>query len=246
MINVEDGATADQTAGDIRTLIGTGNEGVVPAQGSAGEFLKHDGTFGTPSYTTNTDTNTQNTTTLSFVDSTADIILRNTTGGAGSGTQDIKLVAGSNITLTHTDANNFTIASTDTNTTYTRSSFIDQDVNTDSAVTFASVSATGDIVAYASSDERLKDNIEVISNPIEKVQQLKGVTWDWNDNADELQQSLPNVGVIAQDVEKVLPQLVKDRDNGFKGVDYDKIVGLLIEAIKDQQTQIDELKSKLS
>ena len=58
------------------------------------------------------DTNTQNTTTLSFEDSTDDIILRNTTGGAGSGTQDIKFVAGSNITLTHTDANNITIAAT--------------------------------------------------------------------------------------------------------------------------------------
>jgi len=122
---------------------------------------------------------------------------------------------------------------------------IGQAVATNSSVTFASVSATGDIVAYASSDERLKDNIEVISNPIEKVQQLKGVTWDWNDNADELQKSLPNVGVIAQDVEKVLPQVVKDRENGFKGVDYDKIVGLLIEAIKDQQSQIDELKAQL-
>jgi len=65
------------------------------------------------------DTNTQNTTTLSFVDSSNDIILRNTTGGAGSGTDDIKFVAGSNITLTHTDADNITIASTDTNTTYT-------------------------------------------------------------------------------------------------------------------------------
>ena len=104
----------------------------------------------------------------------------------------------------------------------------------------------GDVVAYASSDERLKDNIELISNPIEKVQSLKGVTWNWNDNADELQQSLPNVGVIAQDVEKVLPQLVTDRDNGFKGVDYAKLTGLLIEAVKDQQKQIDELKSKLS
>jgi len=122
---------------------------------------------------------------------------------------------------------------------------IGQAVATNSNVSFATVSATGDIVAYASSDERLKDNIEVISNPIEKVQQLKGVTWDWNDNADELQKSLPNVGVIAQDVEKVLPQLVKDRDNGYKGVDYDKIVGLLIEAIKDQQSQIDELKAQI-
>ena len=60
--------------------------------------------------------NTQNTTTLSFVDSSNDIILRNTTGGAGSGTDDIKFVAGSNITLTHTDADNITIASA--NTTY--------------------------------------------------------------------------------------------------------------------------------
>jgi hypothetical protein len=322
MINVEDGATADQTAAEIRTAVGTGNNGVIPAEGTAGHFLKHDGTFGLPSYTTNTDTNTQNTysvsipaattklrlsgaghdgsttddiefvgsgattvtrtdadtftisstdtntntqntTTLSFVDSSNDIILRNTTGGAGSGTQDIKLVAGSNITLTHTDANNFTIASTDTNTQLStadvRGKFsagtgitissgeisIGQAVGTGDDVTFASVSATGDIVAYASSDERLKDNIEVISNPIEKVQQLKGVTWDWNDKASEIQHSLPNVGVIAQDVEKVLPQLVKDRDNGYKGVDYDKIVGLLIEAIKDQQTQIDELKSKI-
>ena len=104
----------------------------------------------------------------------------------------------------------------------------------------------GDVVAYASSDERLKDNIKPIENAIDKVRQLRGVTWDWNDNADELQKSLPNVGVIAQDVEKVLPQLVKDRDNGFKGVDYAKLTGLLIEAIKEQQVQIDELKSKLN
>lgn len=103
----------------------------------------------------------------------------------------------------------------------------------------------GDVVAYASSDERLKNNIEIISNPIEKVKQLKGVTWEWNENADELQQSLPNVGVIAQDVEKVLPQLVHDRENGFKGVDYAKLTGLLIEAIKEQQKQIEELKLKL-
>ena len=81
--------------------------------GSGTTFLKKDGTWATP-----TDTNTQNTTTLSFVDSSDDIILRNTTGGAGSGTDDIKFVAGSNITLTHTDADNITIASTDTNTTY--------------------------------------------------------------------------------------------------------------------------------
>jgi hypothetical protein len=68
-------------------------------------------TAGTDTVTlSSANTNTQNTTTLSFVDSSDDIILRNTTGGEGSGTDDIKFVAGSNITLTHTDADNITIA----------------------------------------------------------------------------------------------------------------------------------------
>ena len=78
--------------------------------GSANEVLKTDGSGNLDWVAQTTDTNTQNTTTLSFVDSSDDIILRNTTGGAGSGTQDIKFVAGSNITLTHTDADNITIA----------------------------------------------------------------------------------------------------------------------------------------
>jgi hypothetical protein len=107
------------------------------------------------------------------------------------------------------------------------------------------ITATADVIAYASSDRRLKDNIVNIENPIEKVQKLNGVTWDWNDNADELQKSTPTVGVIAQEVEEVLPQLVNTRDNGYKAVDYAKLTGLLIEAIKDQQKQIDELKSRL-
>jgi len=107
------------------------------------------------------------------------------------------------------------------------------------------IGATGDIVAYVSSDERLKNNIELISNPIEKVQSLRGVTWEWNELASDAAKQSPNLGVIAQEVEKVLPQLVHDRESGFKGVDYSKLTGLLIEAIKEQQKQIDELKSKL-
>ena len=54
-----------------------------------------------------------------------------------------------------------------------------------------------------------------------------------------------DVGVIAQEIEKVLPEVVVDRDNGYKAVRYEKIVALLIEAIKEQQLQIDELKSKI-
>ena len=464
---IETGATADQSASEIRTLIGTGNGNLVPAEGTAGHFLKHDGTFGLPSYTTNTDTNTQltqeqvedfvggmldgtetgitvgyddtngnldfvvatqsdnNFTTalknkldgieasadvnvvtsvasktgdvslvkgdvgLGNVDNTADsakpvstaqqtaldlkanlasptftgtpisttpsanddstkiattayvqaelteligtapatldtlgeisasiangdsdVVALTTTVGtklakasnlsdlanastargnlgvdaAGTdnstnvsltGTPDYITISGQVITRNQIDlANDVTgvlpSANLDSDTahlsgtqTFSGAKSFSSAVNIDA--TTASTSKTegalivdggvgiagalnvgGDVVAYASSDERLKDNIELISNPIEKVQSLKGVTWNWNDNADELQQSLPNVGVIAQDVEKVLPQLVTDRDNGFKGVDYAKLTGLLIEAVKDQQKQIDELKNKLS
>jgi hypothetical protein len=108
------------------------------------------------------------------------------------------------------------------------------------------IGATGDIVAYISSDERLKDNIELISNPVEKVQELRGVTWEWNDEASDAAKDSPNVGVIAQDVEKVLPQLVHDRENGYKGVDYSKLTGLLIEAVKEQQDHISRLEERLS
>ena len=101
------------------------------------------------------DTNTQNTTTLSFVDSSDDIILRNTTGGAGSGTQDITINAGSNITLTHTDANNITIAASgsggsstflglsDTPGTFTASKFLKVN-SSGNAIEFVDASSTGD------------------------------------------------------------------------------------------------------
>lgn len=103
------------TLGDS-DVVSTGGAGLAPILPSShgGKFLKADGTYEVPAYIANT--NTQNTTTLSFVDSTNDIVIRNTTGGAGSSTDDIKIVAGTNITLTHTDADNFTISSTDTNT----------------------------------------------------------------------------------------------------------------------------------
>ena len=105
-----------------------------------------------------------------------------------------------------------------------------------------SLTATGDVTAYASSDERLKDNVELIQQPIDKIKQIKGVSFDWNDKSEHTGH---DIGVIAQDIEKILPEIVATRDNGFKAVRYEKIVALLIEAVKDQQSQIDELKAKL-
>ena len=89
----------------------------------------------------------------------------------------------------------------------------------------------------ATSDVALKENIEVIDEPITKLSELKGVTFDWKAGGH-------SVGVIAQDVEKVLPTAVggnKDK----KTVNYNAIIGLLVESVKDQQKQIEELKSLL-
>jgi hypothetical protein len=105
-----------------------------------------------------------------------------------------------------------------------------------------SIYSTGDIIAYHSSDRRLKDNVELIYNPIEKVKQINGVSFDWNDKSEHTGH---DIGVIAQEIEAVLPELVRTRDDGYKAVRYEKIVALLIEAVKEQQLQIDELKAKL-
>ena len=100
-----------------------------------------------------------------------------------------------------------------------------------------------DVVAFSSSDKRFKDNITPINNPIEKIKKIGGYEFDWNEKSSY---EGHDVGVIAQEIEKVLPEIVTTRDSGYKAVKYDKIVALLIEGIKDQQLQIDELKSQLN
>ena len=126
-----------------------------------------------------------------------------------------------------------------------------QDIATTSNVTFnnitasAGIRAIGDIVAYYSSDERLKENINPIENALSKVELISGNTYDWKEGFDNIHPHKGNdVGVIAQEVEKVLPQVVIERDNGYKAVDYEKIVPLLIEAIKELSAKIKELESK--
>ena len=94
--------------------------------------------------------------------------------------------------------------------------------------------ATGDITAY--SDKRLKTNIKTISGALEKVNALRGVTFDKDGKR--------GLGVIAQEVEKILPEVVLDGEE-YKSVAYGNIVGVLIEAVKEQQKQINELKERL-
>jgi len=104
------------------------------------------------------------------------------------------------------------------------------------------ISASGDIIAFASSDERLKDNLTPIGSAIDKINQIGGYQFDWNSDSEH---SGHDVGVIAQEIEKVLPEVVATRKNGYLAVRYEKIVALLIQAVKEQQLQIEELKSKL-
>ena len=105
-----------------------------------------------------------------------------------------------------------------------------------------SLHVKGDIVASESSDERLKDNIKPIENAIDKIDKIGGYEFDWNDK-QELYEG-HDVGVLAQEIEEVLPEIVETREDGYKAVDYKKIVPLLIQAIKEQQKQIEELKNK--
>ncbi len=102
------------------------------------------------------------------------------------------------------------------------------------------LNVTGDVTAFQSSDRRLKDNITPIPSAIEKVKSIGGYSFDWNSNSEKTGH---DIGVIAQEIEAVLPELVVTRDSGYKAVSYEKIVALLIEAIKDQQLQIDALKT---
>jgi hypothetical protein len=111
----------------------------------------------------------------------------------------------------------------------------------DTQATFSSnLRVVGDITAFYSSDRRLKDNIKNIENPIDKIRKINGVSFDWNDKQST--HTGHDIGVVAQEIESVFPELVTTRDNGYKAVKYEKLVALLIEGIKDLQTQIDELK----
>lgn len=102
------------------------------------------------------------------------------------------------------------------------------------------MTAAGNVTAY--SDIRLKDNIKPIDNALEKTLQLNGVTFTRKDQEDKEKR---HAGVIAQEVEKVLPEVVSEDNEGIKNVAYGNMVGLLIEAIKDQQKMIEELRKEV-
>ena len=95
-------------------------------------------------------------------------------------------------------------------------------------------------LSHGHSDRRLKQNIHTITNPIEKVSALRGVNFEF------IKDGKKQIGVIAQETEEIIPEVIGECPDGYKTVQYGNIVGLLIEAIKEQQKQIDELKEKIN
>ena len=107
----------------------------------------------------------------------------------------------------------------------------------DGTLTTDVISNSGSITSatyFYSSDAALKEDIQTIENPLEKVQALRGVSYKWKDTGRK------DIGLVADEVQEVLPELVVE--NEHKQMDYGHMIGLLVEAIKEQQKEIEDLK----
>jgi len=105
------------------------------------------------------------------------------------------------------------------------------------------IHAGGDVEAFNTSDSRLKENVVPIASALDKLDSITGVEFDWNASEAGLNYSHlggHDVGVIAQDLQEILPEAVKERDDGYLAVDYGRVVPLLIQAIKELKAKIEE------
>jgi len=101
-----------------------------------------------------------------------------------------------------------------------------------------------DIYSYASSDIRLKENLSKIDNSLEKLLKISGYEYHWNKIAQEMypERTMQDVGVIAQEVKEIVPSAVVEREDGYLAVRYDKLIPLLIEAVKALKAEIEDMK----
>ena len=103
----------------------------------------------------------------------------------------------------------------------------------------------GDVVAFGSpSDKRLKENIKPIESALDKVSKLQGVTFDWKPS-DSILEIKEDVGFIAQDVQKVMPELVRENKDGMLSMRHQGVAPILLEAIKELKAEIEELKKQI-
>lgn len=102
----------------------------------------------------------------------------------------------------------------------------------------------GDIYSFAASDIRLKENLSKIDNSLEKLLKISGYQYRWNKIAQEMypERTMQDVGVIAQEVKDIVPSAVAEREDGYLAVRYDKLIPLLIEAVKSLKAEIEDMK----
>ena len=138
-----------------------------------------------------------------------------------------QLVISDGAVYPHTDDN----VDLGTSTYEFKNGYFDGTLNTDTISNSGSITSA---TYFYSSDAALKEDIQTIENPLEKVQALRGVSYKWKDTGRK------DIGLVADEVQEVLPELVVE--NEHKQMDYGHMIGLLVEAIKEQQKEIEELK----
>ena len=115
-----------------------------------------------------------------------------------------------------------------------------------SGLSSGGLTCDGDITAFKSSDKRLKDNIVKIENPIEKIKKIGGYNFKWNKLGEKNTINKgKDIGLIAQEIEDVFPEATTTRDNGYKAVQYEKMIPLLVECIKEHQNMIENLQGQV-
>jgi hypothetical protein len=105
------------------------------------------------------------------------------------------------------------------------------------------INANGDITAFTTSDQRLKNNINPIADALNKVNRISGNTFEWNEKTEK---EGKDVGVIAQEILEILPEAVTTRNNGYLAVKYEGLIPLLIESIKELSNKVEFLETKLN
>ena len=168
---------------------------------------------------------------------------------AGNATLGATAVGGTLTTTGNVNVNSskFTVTATNGNTSAAGDLTVSGGATIGAASTVAGnlgvtgcITATEDIIAYSSSDKRYKDDLNKICNTKNILNGLTGYSFKWNETSGR---EGTDLGVIAQDVKEVLPQIVQERENGYLAVDYPKLIPVLIEEVKRLSDEVEKLKS---
>tara|TARA_Y100000992_G_scaffold39573_1_gene22196 strand:+ start:380 stop:1417 length:1038 start_codon:yes stop_codon:yes gene_type:complete len=170
-----------------------------------------------------------------------------------SGTQTFQNAAGSKTMAVFNAANSVDLnynnstklQTTNTGISVTGEGVFTGNISGSSVSSSGDILADGDVVAFNSSDMRLKNNLQVIEGALDKIDGINGYEFDWNDKSPSwARERGHDVGVVAQEVQKIHPEIVEERKNGYLGVDYKRLVPLLIQSIKELKDEVDEIKQK--